>query len=60
MSHFLSVLSATFPEGEGFFIRSVRLYRNQACDPGLRADIKGFLRRRPLIGSSTVFTARSH
>lgn len=43
MSHFLSVLSATFPEGEDFFIRSVRHYRNQVSDPDLQADIKGFI-----------------
>ncbi len=43
MSHFLAVLSATFPEGEDFFIRSVRNYRDQVSDPELRAAIKGFI-----------------
>ncbi|WP_292990498.1 metal-dependent hydrolase [Mycobacterium sp.] len=43
MSHFISVLSATFPEGEDFFIRSVRNYREQVSDPELQAAIKGFI-----------------
>jgi predicted metal-dependent hydrolase len=43
MSHFISVLSATFPEGEDFFIRSVRNYRDQVGDPELQAAIKGFI-----------------
>lgn len=43
MSHLISVLSATFPEGEDFFIRSVRNYRDQISDPGLQAAIKGFI-----------------
>jgi predicted metal-dependent hydrolase len=42
-SHFVSVLSATFPEGEDFFIRSVRKYRDQVSDPELQAAIKGFI-----------------
>lgn len=43
MSHFIAVLSATFPEGEDFFIRSVRTYRDQVSDPALKAAIKGFI-----------------
>jgi predicted metal-dependent hydrolase len=43
MSHFVAVLSATFPEGEDFFIRSVRKYRDQVSDPELQAAIKGFI-----------------
>lgn len=43
MSHFLAVLSATFPEGEDFFIRSVRNYRDQISDPELQEAIKGFI-----------------
>ncbi|OBF88062.1 metal-dependent hydrolase [Mycobacterium sp. 852002-51163_SCH5372311] len=43
MSHFISMLSATFPEGEDFFIRSVRTYRDQVSDPELQAAIKGFI-----------------
>lgn len=42
-SHFIAVLSAMFPEGEDFFIRSVRHYRDQITDPALQAAIKGFI-----------------
>ncbi|ORV42522.1 metal-dependent hydrolase [Mycolicibacterium doricum] len=43
MSHFVSTLSATFPEGEDFFIRSVRHFRDQISDPDLKAAVKGFI-----------------
>lgn len=43
MSHFISTLSATFPEGEDFFIRSVRQYRDQISDPDLQEAVKGFI-----------------
>ncbi|MCV7313962.1 metal-dependent hydrolase [Mycolicibacillus parakoreensis] len=43
MSHFVAVLSSVFPEGEDFFIRSVRNYSDQITDPQLQQDIKGFI-----------------
>lgn len=43
MSHFTAALSALFPEGEDFFIRSVRNYRDQVTDPELQEAIKGFI-----------------
>lgn len=43
MSHFVSTLSATFPEGEDFFIRSVREFRDQLSDADLREAVKGFI-----------------
>ena len=43
MSHFTAVLSSVFPEGEDFFIRSVRNYREQITDPKLQEAIKGFI-----------------
>jgi hypothetical protein len=43
MSHFVSTLSATFPEGEDFFIRSVREYRDHISDADLKEAVKGFI-----------------
>ncbi|MFI6521018.1 metal-dependent hydrolase [Spirillospora sp. NPDC050679] len=43
MSHIVSVLSSFFPEGEDFFIRSVRNYRDRVTDPELKAQVAGFI-----------------
>ena len=43
MSHIVSMLSATFPEGEDFFVRSVRHYADQITDPELKAQVGGFI-----------------
>nr|WP_280276778.1 metal-dependent hydrolase [Nocardia wallacei] len=43
MSHLVAYLSATFPEGEDFFIRSVRRFTDQITDPELRSRVKGFI-----------------
>ena len=53
LSHTAAVLSSMFPEGEAFFVRSVRHHRSQIDDPALLADIAGF------IGQETVH-AREH
>jgi predicted metal-dependent hydrolase len=42
ISHFYDALSLTFPQGERFFIDSVRLFADQITDPDLQRDIKGF------------------
>lgn len=42
MSHVVAVLSALFPEGEDFFVRSVRHYADQISDPALSTAIAGF------------------
>lgn len=42
-SHLVAVLSATFPEGEEFFVRSVRHYAGRITDPVLREQVKGFI-----------------
>ncbi|HBL85954.1 MAG TPA: metal-dependent hydrolase, partial [Alcanivorax sp.] len=39
----LTALSCTFPEGERFFVRSVRHYQKQITDPDLRERVKGFI-----------------
>lgn len=43
VSHFFNALSVRFPEGEKFFINSVRHYRDQIRDPALLADIEAFI-----------------
>ncbi|MFC6010292.1 metal-dependent hydrolase [Nocardia lasii] len=43
MSHAIAYLSATFPEGEDFFVRSVRRYADELADPELRAQVQGFI-----------------
>jgi len=43
MSHMIAHLSAVFPEGEDFFVRSVRHYADQITDPGLKEQVKGFI-----------------
>jgi predicted metal-dependent hydrolase len=43
MSHLLTALSLTFPDGEQFFVHSVRNVRDQVSDPQLQADISGFI-----------------
>ncbi|MDF1762748.1 MAG: metal-dependent hydrolase [Oleibacter sp.] len=43
ISTFFYSLSAMFPDGERFFIHSVRLYRDDIQDPELQAQIRGFI-----------------
>ena len=50
MSHVLSVLSSTFPEGEKFFVRSVAAVRDRITDPELLADVDGFIGQEQMHG----------
>lgn len=50
MSHVLTVLSSTFPEGEKFFVRSVAAVRDQITDPQLLADVDGFIGQEQMHG----------
>ncbi|WP_156757188.1 metal-dependent hydrolase [Actinokineospora pegani] len=43
MSHIVATLSAMFPEGEDFFVRSVRHYSDRITDPQLKKDVAGFI-----------------
>lgn len=43
MSHVVAVLSAMFPNGEDFFVRSVRRYRDELDDPELAEKVKQFI-----------------
>ncbi len=38
-SHVVSVLSAVFPEGEGFLFRTVRNHRGDVIDAELRTEV---------------------
>lgn len=43
LTHFMNALSAVFPEGERFFIDSVRNYQAQIKDKSLLQEIRGFI-----------------
>src|SRR3954453_12422717 len=43
MSHVVSVLSAMFPPGEDFFVRSVKRHAGQVTDPELKQKVAGFI-----------------
>ncbi|MEY1661840.1 metal-dependent hydrolase [Isoalcanivorax beigongshangi] len=43
LTHFLNALSLTFPDGERFFVDSVRHFRDHAKDAQQQADISGFI-----------------
>ncbi|TNC83594.1 MAG: metal-dependent hydrolase [Alcanivorax sp.] len=43
ITHFLNALSSVFPEGERFFIETVRYYQDQIEDPELQKAIRGFI-----------------
>jgi predicted metal-dependent hydrolase len=53
LSHLAAVFSSVFPEGEAFFVRSVRRYRSEIAEPELAAQVAGF------IGQESVH-AREH
>ncbi|HEX2312621.1 MAG TPA: metal-dependent hydrolase [Thermomonospora sp.] len=50
MSHVVAVLSATFPPGEEFFVRSVRHYRDRITDPELKEQVRGFIGQEVIHG----------
>ncbi|REE99378.1 metal-dependent hydrolase [Thermomonospora umbrina] len=50
MSHVVAVLSATFPPGEDFFVRSVRHYRDEIGDPELKKQVRGFIGQEVVHG----------
>lgn len=43
LSHLIAILSAVFPPGEEFFIRSVRRYATQIAEPDLKRRVSGFI-----------------
>ena len=50
MSHIAASLSAVFPDGEDFFVRSVRHFRDQITDPALKRDVAGFIGQESVHG----------
>jgi predicted metal-dependent hydrolase len=45
LTHLFSALSIVFPEGERFFIDSVRHFEKGLQDPGLREEVRAFIRQ---------------
>ncbi|KEF29920.1 hypothetical protein D777_03096 [Marinobacter nitratireducens] len=43
LSHMMNALSVLFPQGEQFFVDSVRAYRDQIKDPKLKEEVRGFI-----------------
>src|SRR5437588_1242915 len=50
LSHVAAGLSAVFPDGEDFFVRSVRHFRDQITDPGLKRQVAGFIGQEAMHG----------
>jgi predicted metal-dependent hydrolase len=49
-SHLVAVLSSVFPDGEDFFVRSVRHYRDRITDPALKRQVAGFIGQESVHG----------
>ena len=49
-SHLITALSSVFPDGEDFFVRSVRHFRDQVTDPALKRQVAGFIGQESVHG----------
>jgi predicted metal-dependent hydrolase len=49
-SHVAAGLSAVFPDGEDYFVRSVRAFRDQITDPALKRQVAGFIGQESVHG----------
>ena len=49
-SHLIASLSSVFPDGEDFFVRSVRSYRDKIDDPELKRQVAGFIGQEAMHG----------
>jgi predicted metal-dependent hydrolase len=59
LSHVAAGLSAVFPDGEDFFVRSVRHYRDEITDPALKRQVNGFIGQEAMHGREhRAFNAR--
>ena len=50
LSHLAASLSSVFPDGEDFFVRSVRHHRDQLTDPDLKRQVVGFIGQEAMHG----------
>jgi len=50
LSHLAASLSSVFPDGEDFFVRSVRNYRDRITDPDLKRQVSGFIGQEAIHG----------
>lgn len=50
MSHVVAMLSAMFPNGEDFFVQSVRNYRDRIEDPELKKQVAKFIGQEAIHG----------
>jgi predicted metal-dependent hydrolase len=48
--HLTAALSSVFPEGEDYFVRSVRHFRDQISDPVLKRQVAGFIGQEAVHG----------
>jgi predicted metal-dependent hydrolase len=49
-SHVAAALSSLFPDGEDFFVKSVRHFRDQITDPDLKRQVAGFIGQEAVHG----------
>jgi predicted metal-dependent hydrolase len=49
-SHVTMALSSVFPDGEDYFVRSVRRYRDEVTDPALKRQVAGFIGQESVHG----------
>jgi predicted metal-dependent hydrolase len=60
-SHVAASLSAVFPDGEDFFVRSVRHFRDEIADPELKRQVAGFIGQEAMHGREhRAFNDRLH
>ncbi len=58
-SHYAAALSGLFPDGEDYFVRSVRHYRDRITDPELKRQVAGFIGQEAMHGREhRAFNAR--
>jgi predicted metal-dependent hydrolase len=49
-SHIAASLSSLFPDGEDFFVKSVRHFRDEITDPDLKRQVSGFIGQEAVHG----------